>query len=83
MRKTAAEYAGRVCYISSGDLAHIGQRFGDREFLNATRLQDQAQDDRELLEAACRPDADCVFPARRLEGAIATGFAGFRPPTRC
>ena len=61
MRKTAAEYAPRVCYISSGDLAHIGQRFGDREFLNATRLQDQAEHDRELLEAACRPDADSFF----------------------
>jgi AmmeMemoRadiSam system protein B len=61
MRKTAADFAGRVCYISSGDLAHIGQRFGDREFLNATRLTDQAEHDRALLEAACRPDADSFF----------------------
>ncbi len=61
MQKTAADYAGRVCYISSGDLAHIGQRFGDREFLNATRLTEQAEHDRALLEAACRPDADSFF----------------------
>ncbi len=61
MRKTAAEYDGRICYISSGDLAHIGQRFGDRAFLDAKRLEQQAADDRALLEAACRPDADAFF----------------------
>ncbi len=61
MRKTADAHSGRVCYISSGDLAHIGQRFGDREFLDAERLKMQAADDRELLAAACRPDAEAFF----------------------
>jgi AmmeMemoRadiSam system protein B len=58
MRQTAAEHAGRVCFISSGDLAHIGQRYGDRALLDPPRLKQQAEIDHELLAAACQPDAD-------------------------
>jgi AmmeMemoRadiSam system protein B len=61
VRETAAEHAGRVCYISSGDLAHIGQRYGDRARLDPARLKQQAEIDRELMAAACRPDADAFF----------------------
>jgi AmmeMemoRadiSam system protein B len=61
MQATAGEYTGRICYISGGDLAHIGQRFGDRAFLDAPRLQAQAQDDHELLAAACRADSAAFF----------------------
>ena len=50
-----------MCYISGGDLAHIGQRFGDREFLDRARLTSQAENDRRLLEAACRCDAQAFF----------------------
>ena len=61
MQQTAAEYAGRICYISGADLAHIGQRFGDRAFLDADRLKEQAENDRQLLDTACRADADAFF----------------------
>jgi AmmeMemoRadiSam system protein B len=61
LRETEAEHPGRVCYISSGDLAHIGQRYGDRAFLDPARLKAQAESDRELLAAACKPDADGFF----------------------
>lgn len=61
MRKTVEASGKRVCYISSGDLAHIGQRFGDRSLLNSARLERLAADDRELLEATCRPDANAMF----------------------
>ncbi len=61
MQQTAAEYSGRICYISGADLAHIGQRFGDSAFLNAERLKEQAENDRQLLETACRADADAFF----------------------
>lgn len=61
LRKTIAAHGKRVCYISSGDLAHIGQRFGDRSLLNAARLERLAADDRALLEAACRSDANAMF----------------------
>src|SRR5262249_44653997 len=61
LQKTAQAYPGRICYISSGDLAHIGQRFGDRQFLDAKRLQQQAVDDRTLLDAAWPADAEAFF----------------------
>jgi MEMO1 family protein len=64
MRQTAAEHAekgGRVCYISAGDLAHIGQRFGDRQLLNRERLNAQSASDLRLLDAACRADATALF----------------------
>ncbi|REK17512.1 MAG: AmmeMemoRadiSam system protein B [Planctomycetota bacterium] len=61
MRKTAEAHPGRVCYISGGDLAHVGQRFGDREFLDAPRLAELAEDDRRLLAKACEPDAEGFF----------------------
>jgi len=61
MRKTIEAYGKRACYISSGDLAHIGQRFGDRSLLNAARLERLAADDRALLDATCRPDANAMF----------------------
>ncbi|MEX0979055.1 MAG: MEMO1 family protein, partial [Pirellulales bacterium] len=50
-----------ICYISGGDLAHIGQRFGDRAFLDAARLKQQAEDDRRLLETACLADPQALF----------------------
>ncbi len=61
MQQAAAEYSGKICYISGGDLAHIGQRFGDWAVLDKERLQEQAEDDRQLLAAACRADADGFF----------------------
>jgi AmmeMemoRadiSam system protein B len=61
LRKTARAHSGRVFYISAGDLAHVGQRFGDRAFLDAARLEVQAASDRRLLEAACRADAGEFF----------------------
>ena len=61
MRETAAEYAGRVLYISAGDLAHIGQRFGDRNLLDRPRLEAQSSDDLELLDCASRCDAAGFF----------------------
>jgi AmmeMemoRadiSam system protein B len=47
LRRAEAETAEPVCYVISGDLAHIGPKFGDRQpvsdaFLAHSRLQDQA-----------------------------------------
>jgi AmmeMemoRadiSam system protein B len=66
LRHVVGEHPGRVCAISSADLAHIGQRFGDREFLAPARLQEQAERDRQLLAAACSPDAGDFF--QRIAG---------------
>ena len=69
LRATVKEYttakngqpAGKVCFISGGDLAHIGPRFGDRDRLDRQRLESQAEDDRALLAAACRADSAGFF----------------------
>ena len=61
MRETVAEHQGKVAYVSGSDLAHIGQRFGDRAFLDPARLKEQAEDDQRLLAAACRADAEAFF----------------------
>jgi AmmeMemoRadiSam system protein B len=61
MQATAAEFPGRVCYISGGDLAHVGRRFGDEWLLDEARLAHRANDDKQLLTAACRADAAGFF----------------------
>lgn len=60
-RWAAEEHPGKVCYISGADLAHVGQRFGDEWLLDKERLDDQSEDDRKLLQAACRGDSDGFF----------------------
>lgn len=47
LRDAEASCSEKVCYIISGDLAHIGPKFGDPEpvrepFLNESRTQDEA-----------------------------------------
>ena len=61
MQKAEHEYRGKICYISGGDLAHIGTRFGDEEPLTEQRLSNQSTDDRALLDAACRVDSAGFF----------------------
>lgn len=61
LRGAVAEYKGKVCFIASADLAHIGQRYGDQALLDGTRLQQQNETDRALMAAACQPDADAFF----------------------
>ncbi len=69
LRDAVADYSGKICYISGGDLAHIGRRFGDRELLSAGRLDELRQDDHALLARACAADADGFFAhvARRSD----------------
>jgi AmmeMemoRadiSam system protein B len=57
VRAAAKGHAGSVCYISGADLAHIGQRFGDEWLLDEDRLTERSEDDRKLLELACRCDS--------------------------
>lgn len=61
LQATVSEHPGKVCYISGGDLAHIGRRFGDKQRLTPAMLEQQSQDDQELLAAACRADAAGFF----------------------
>jgi AmmeMemoRadiSam system protein B len=61
LRAVEAQYADRVCYISGGDLAHIGRRFGDAWTLDDARLKAQSEQDHELLAKACQADSSGFF----------------------
>jgi AmmeMemoRadiSam system protein B len=61
LRAILAERKERVAVIVSADLAHLGQRFGDRELINQAGLSEQSQADGRLLQAICRGDAEAVF----------------------
>jgi len=61
MRRIRDQLDGRLCFISGGDLAHIGRRFGDPELLSQQHLDDQRQNDLELLGAASEADPEGFF----------------------
>lgn len=61
MRAAEADHGTEVFYVSGGDLAHIGRRFGDAELLAADRLKAQSDDDHRLLDHACRADSAGFF----------------------
>ncbi|MEX0712918.1 MAG: AmmeMemoRadiSam system protein B [Pirellulales bacterium] len=61
LRATEAAWPKKVCYISGGDLAHVGPRFGDDWLLDEERLAARADDDHRLLAAACDADAEGFF----------------------
>jgi len=61
VRAAASEHAGRVCYVSGADLAHVGKRFGDDWTIDAQRREEQSAEDRRLLETICRGDAAELF----------------------
>ncbi len=57
--KAAEEAANEpVCYLLSGDFAHIGPKFDDPIALDETRLKTSRQRDQTLLEALGRGSAD-------------------------
>lgn len=61
LRRAEVETKEPICYLISGDLAHIGPKFGDAgplvsSFLNASCLQDQA-----ILQQAAQADAAGLY----------------------
>jgi AmmeMemoRadiSam system protein B len=60
--KEAEKAAGEsVCYIISGDLAHIGPKFGDPEPVNEAQLTHSRSQDQELIRSAARLDLNAYF----------------------
>jgi AmmeMemoRadiSam system protein B len=59
----AAEAAARepVCYVISGDLAHIGPKFGDRRRAEGPWLAESETQDRAILAELEKPDAAGYF----------------------
>lgn len=61
LRKLAAEIQEPFCTIISGDLAHIGPKFDDPEPVNETVLAASRLQDRRILEAAEKADAQAYY----------------------
>ncbi len=56
-----AEAGKRVCYLASGDLAHIGPKFGDPRLVDDPWLDLSRRQDHRLLERAAAVDLDGFF----------------------
>src|SRR5262249_13826365 len=52
-----------ICYVISGDLAHIGPKFGDRSPLDAERLAHSKSMDQALLQQLEKASAASYFEA--------------------
>ncbi len=61
LRRAEVESGRKVCYLSSGDLAHIGPKFGDREPVAEPLLDHSLRQDHELLRRAELADLDGFY----------------------
>lgn len=61
LRTLEAEVGEPVCYLISGDLAHIGRKFGDRYRLDRDCLQASQQQDESILAVAQQANARAYF----------------------
>jgi AmmeMemoRadiSam system protein B len=61
LRRVEAETPEPICYLISGDLAHIGPEFGDRELVNEPQLKASRQQDLKLCQAAAGMDVRRYF----------------------
>jgi AmmeMemoRadiSam system protein B len=52
LRRVETETAEPICYIISGDLAHIGPKFGDPQFLQPATLGHSRKQDNEIIRTA-------------------------------
>jgi AmmeMemoRadiSam system protein B len=68
LRAAEAETSEPVCYLISGDLAHIGPHFGDRDRLDRATLTHSEKRDQAILRRAERAVADEYYSAVAEEG---------------
>lgn len=61
LRRVEEETKEPICYIISGDLAHIGPKFNDRELLDDRLLMHSVQLDHALMRHAEAVDLDAYF----------------------
>jgi AmmeMemoRadiSam system protein B len=61
LRQVEEEMAEPICYIISGDLAHIGPKFGDREPVGEPFLTQSREQDRAILQQAEAADVSGYF----------------------
>jgi AmmeMemoRadiSam system protein B len=68
LAETAAASGRRVAFIAGADLAHVGPRFGDAEPVSTERLGRVEREDRAMLSAVERGDADAFFESVARDG---------------
>jgi AmmeMemoRadiSam system protein B len=68
LRLAEAECPEPVCYVISGDLAHVGPKFGDREPVKVPFLADSRERDKAILDRAAAADPAGYFQAIAGEG---------------
>jgi AmmeMemoRadiSam system protein B len=68
LRTAEAESGEPVCYVISGDLAHIGPKFGDRGPLTPTFVSNSRSQDAAILKAAETADAAAYLRVIADEG---------------
>jgi hypothetical protein len=68
LRQAEAQTREPICYLISGDLAHIGPKFGDPEPVEPGILAHSQRQDQRLLAAAERIDLDGYFDVIAREG---------------
>jgi MEMO1 family protein len=61
LRRAEDESPEPVCYVISGDLAHVGPKFGDPGSVTAPFLAESRERDRAILDRAEAADADGYF----------------------
>jgi AmmeMemoRadiSam system protein B len=61
LRQAEAETSEPICYVISGDLAHIGRKFGDARELAESKLEQSREQDQKLLRKAEAVDSDGYF----------------------
>ena len=79
LRRAEAEARQPVCYVISGDLAHIGPKFGDPDRVTEAQLTVSRVLDQTLIERATKVDTSGYFRAIKEE-ADARRICGL-PPT--
>lgn len=68
LRRAEAETPEPICYIISGDLAHIGPKFNDPRPVDPPWLAHSRTQDQAILRQAERADAACYFRVIADEG---------------
>jgi MEMO1 family protein len=68
LRKAEEETNAPVCYLISGDLAHLGPKFGDAEPVGEPLLERSQKQDEALLDRAAAADAAGYFRLVAEEG---------------
>ena len=67
LRQLIEEYQGDVCIISSVDLSHVGQKFGDEQGIDEARLQTVREADEAMLELVEALDPEGFFNHFRVD----------------